>query len=338
MMGILTERDINLDAIKGWGIILVVLGHAIQVSCADFDNCKLFEIIYSFHMPLFIFISGYVTYRETVSKINLRWLKKRAQLLLIPFFSWIVIPYIVSWKWKTLLNEIIVVLKCPDKGLWFLLVLFFNCFLLYLVILIKVKLNIRNETYILIVLILILNIVYFIYPITFLGFDLLVKYSLYYFSGYLFKKYINTIKSKMNIAVLWILSILFVFIVPFWKRTEIPSFMLNLNMIDLPHACITIIWLIFNIVVAYLGIAFSFALIQTLPIRMKKLLSFFGRYSLEIYVLHKCFFMKMPYSNDVGNVMLNFIIPLSASLLIIWIIKNNKLSLLLFGKKYDASK
>lgn len=54
------SRDLSFDFIKGILIILVVLGHAIQMvlqnSC--WDN-YLFHLIYSFHMPLFFFISGF---------------------------------------------------------------------------------------------------------------------------------------------------------------------------------------------------------------------------------------------------------------------------------------
>lgn len=42
------ERDFFIDVLKGWGIILVIWGHSSQF---------LFNEIYSFHMPLFFFLS-----------------------------------------------------------------------------------------------------------------------------------------------------------------------------------------------------------------------------------------------------------------------------------------
>lgn len=45
------QRRIDLDAAKGWGILLVVLGHASSPEWAT-------TVIYSFHMPLFFIISG----------------------------------------------------------------------------------------------------------------------------------------------------------------------------------------------------------------------------------------------------------------------------------------
>ena len=57
------NRNIAIDIAKGIGIILVVWGHVIQVSAGegnfDYWGNSIFEIIYSFHMPLFIFLSGF---------------------------------------------------------------------------------------------------------------------------------------------------------------------------------------------------------------------------------------------------------------------------------------
>lgn len=49
------KRLIWIDSLKGWLMILVVLGHAIQSSLGDacFQN-HLWNLIYSFHMPAFM--------------------------------------------------------------------------------------------------------------------------------------------------------------------------------------------------------------------------------------------------------------------------------------------
>lgn len=61
------ERDLTLDLAKGILIILVVLGHAIQYSYGiEYSQSELyfgnpvFRFIYSFHMPMFMLISGYL--------------------------------------------------------------------------------------------------------------------------------------------------------------------------------------------------------------------------------------------------------------------------------------
>lgn len=52
------ERLIWADSLKGWLILLVILGHAIQSTLGKwcFDN-HLWNFIYSFHMPAFIAVS-----------------------------------------------------------------------------------------------------------------------------------------------------------------------------------------------------------------------------------------------------------------------------------------
>ena len=54
------ERISTLDAIRGLAIFLVVLGHSVQFNVPDPFNNPVFKIIYSFHMPLFISVSGYL--------------------------------------------------------------------------------------------------------------------------------------------------------------------------------------------------------------------------------------------------------------------------------------
>ena len=53
-----------LDSLKAILILLVVLGHAVQFNDTEhYANSILFRFIYSFHMPLFFFISGYLACR-----------------------------------------------------------------------------------------------------------------------------------------------------------------------------------------------------------------------------------------------------------------------------------
>lgn len=48
------SRDVSVDISKGIGIVLVVIGH----SWLAIKHPPLFDLIYSFHMPLFFFLSG----------------------------------------------------------------------------------------------------------------------------------------------------------------------------------------------------------------------------------------------------------------------------------------
>lgn len=59
-----SRRLVWADSLKGILIILVVLGHAIQVVLGQgcFDN-HLWNLIYSFHMAAFFAVSGWFAYK-----------------------------------------------------------------------------------------------------------------------------------------------------------------------------------------------------------------------------------------------------------------------------------
>lgn len=94
------KRDIILDAIKAFCITTVVIGHCIQYgSGLDylqkelFYNNVLFKLIYSFHMPLFMIISGYL-FANSICKNWKNVLFQKIRSLIFPVFSWAFIPVI----------------------------------------------------------------------------------------------------------------------------------------------------------------------------------------------------------------------------------------------------
>ena len=82
-------RNDFFDFSKGILILLVILGHAIQY-CAVNENVWLnpiFNIIYTFHMPLFVFLSGYFFYTC---------LKKSFKDVLTSRFKRLIVPEIMN--------------------------------------------------------------------------------------------------------------------------------------------------------------------------------------------------------------------------------------------------
>ena len=55
------NRDLRLDGLKFIMIFLVVLGH---LRFIDY-GISVGKMIYSFHMPVFVFLSGYFTSQKT---------------------------------------------------------------------------------------------------------------------------------------------------------------------------------------------------------------------------------------------------------------------------------
>lgn len=115
------NRIFYLDSLKGILIILVIVGHVIQYGHGlnyDYNNDLVFRFIYSFHMPLFFFISGLLANRGCY---NSGLIAKRAQQLLILFVVW---AFMGLFCGVDSLNECVHKILYPDCGLWFLYNLF----------------------------------------------------------------------------------------------------------------------------------------------------------------------------------------------------------------------
>lgn len=123
-MGDIGKRDNLFDNMKGLLVFLVTLGHFIQIGLRD--RYPFFQwmwvVIYSFHMPTFIFISGYFA-KKHLDK-NGRVLHRLAiQYLLGCLFLCLI---------KSILNGELTVesIWYPPFGMWYLLCLF----IMYLVL------------------------------------------------------------------------------------------------------------------------------------------------------------------------------------------------------------
>ena len=86
-MSSFAKRDKSIDFIKGIAIFSVVLAHC------WFISDELFEFIYSFHMPLFFCISGYLF--NTKKKYG-ELLISKIKTLIIPYILFFVFSFIVS--------------------------------------------------------------------------------------------------------------------------------------------------------------------------------------------------------------------------------------------------
>ena len=89
----LQTRLLDLDRAKGMAILLVVFGHLVPqedpAGLTWYDPVRI--AIYLFHMPFFMYLSGYVTFWSGAASVApSRWpglVVRRARRLLIPFFG-----------------------------------------------------------------------------------------------------------------------------------------------------------------------------------------------------------------------------------------------------------
>ena len=95
-----TINEIGL--LYAFGVLLTIAGHSHTSDWAAFPALPI-EFIYSFHMPLFFCVSGYLFARSESLKRNgyLKWIFGKTKRLLIPYFVISVISFIP----KTLLEK-----------------------------------------------------------------------------------------------------------------------------------------------------------------------------------------------------------------------------------------
>lgn len=119
------NHDEFVDILKGIAIVLVVIGHSI--SAVD-SLCPFFNFIYSFHMPLFFFLSGYVEEKGRSKYAHKKYamLLKRGKSLLIPYIAWTIIFHFFrnspgNIHMQTLLSRLC---GYEQDCMWFLAVLY----------------------------------------------------------------------------------------------------------------------------------------------------------------------------------------------------------------------
>ncbi len=95
------QRDYSFDYIKGILIFLVVLGHCIRFYLKDseademnFWGDPLFVFIYSFHMPLFVFTTGYF-FSSKIHQPLYKLVPIQFKRLLYPQFAWDLVILVV---------------------------------------------------------------------------------------------------------------------------------------------------------------------------------------------------------------------------------------------------
>ncbi len=120
-----------VDWAKAVMIILVIIGHICQNFFSKSKDENLFAFIYSFHMPLFFLLSGFVmgiTQKRLQSQSFITWIWKKIYTLLIPFFIWglFVYRFIDPVSFNPLsIDAFLQLLERPDcNAPWFLISLF----------------------------------------------------------------------------------------------------------------------------------------------------------------------------------------------------------------------
>lgn len=205
-------RNTFWDYIKGVTILMVIVGHQIQYSTGSevFFDDPIFKFIYSLHMPLFMFVSGFFFYNSVNKHSSLTIIKNKTLQLILPIVTFTIISFLLSDinslnslvdnSPKNIYNLIFghfskkALLFGFLKNLWFLWIVFFlsiflivvrSCHIdsLWIYLLIFIALFFIPDFYI-------CNMFCFMYPYFLTGY-LINKYGLFYSVFYNQKRIIN---------------------------------------------------------------------------------------------------------------------------------------------------
>lgn len=305
------KRNITLDIARGIAIILVVLGHSIQYTSKDFDANPIFKFIYAVHMPLFMFISGFLATNINNQKVQaINSLKNNAKKLLLPFIAWIPINFFaIGWLQvppdfeKDFPHFISQLIKSPDSGgLWFLLVLF-EC---HLLLLISQSITQKYALWLSLALLAALNLMILIQPsINWLGLGFLRWYFLFFLAGNLAKQFTW---NPPKITTTAILSLIYLTLATFWSRkSAVP---VDFVFPDSKGSILQLATQGYHAATAFIGIAAIFAISshsRSLPL-IKNHLQNIGNLTLELYAGHYIFLYlaliitsesRLPYAANV---------------------------------------
>lgn len=332
------KRNPYIDIVKAILIILVIIGHSIQygsgptyIEKQSFFNNYIFKFIYSFHMPLFIMISGYLSH-SSINKNNLKeTIISKFKSLIIPILIWSIIPFFILLDYVNIISSIKLFLSVFSTNLWFLWSLF------YINILVKIiNKYFKDNIFIYILLFLIT----FILPN-----NLIIKYFniqfslysymyLYFMLGYFYKKYNleEKLKKLINYKTLIINSIIFILLLIFFSKEDY-IYLSGINIIgNYKQILIDLYRYLIGLIGSIEILLLVKYLIPKLNDKIKDKLTYLGKNTLGIYIVSSIIhpYLLPIITKGISNINYIFIIIESIiiiliSILVIELIKKNKI-------------
>ena len=310
-------RDQFLDIAKGLAIILVVVGHVLQGSAERFDDLFWFRVIYSFHMPMFVFLSGAVAaivfvpekiqdgIGAAIHQAQLK-ISKAAIRLLLPFVAWCIINQLIFQQSESVWTALILAFRRPDTALWFLLAIFYciTLFSLATVLFAGIfqllkKMNSESlkdlvaDGRVQIALLIFLWWGLREHTPRGAGLSLLRPYFIYYLLGIGFYKYLFP---RMEIWKYLLMGAIFIALIPFWDRVAPNNFSNNQIITLIPEQVIYFYAGIVAICGTFLMLSVAKRISTSRLGLTRKFLVLCGQLSLGIYALHYFF---LPFSPKV---------------------------------------
>lgn len=272
----INERN-KINNLKCLLIFLVVYGHFIG-RLTDSNLAKeLYKFIYLFHMPIFVFISGYL-----YNKSRHKSFKDTINCTLVPYLIfqilYIIFKLITGYGNQT--YNVLIELFIPGSVHWYLLCLFY-----WRIIIHKVKFSTKNT-------IIICFIPLITGLISFIGDELALAKGLNYFMYFYFGYYLN--QTKKNIFKIKLsgkyqflmLTIISIFVMLFYKSLTVNQITVVESYYDLNLSYLN--GMINRVAIYILSISLGTLIINCIPDK-KYIFTYIGERTLGIYLLHNYF-------------------------------------------------
>lgn len=326
-------RNKTLDVVKGLGILLVVLAHAIGKNDVDalllFNN-GLFNVVASFYMPMFMMVSGYLVYNKIG---NWAWAKKHITkwiptLLIFPIIYWVVAHYfpaitdffgLYNVGFASYITHI-TLSGFSGLALWYLwttIICYLICYLLEQSRL-KIKLPFILQ---IITFALVINII----PFNQFGFFTVKWYGMFFLIGYALHHY--SMKKKLayiSLLAFPLCTYLFNWMIPY-QDSEYGCFGLSVIIPAITNGHAYLVGVMFLMAILGTGFVYSIAmLVRWKPFVL--LFGYLGSISIGIYLLH------IMFVGIVHNYWLAALIATCISIGLYEVLKRSKIiDFLLFG-------
>lgn len=290
-----------LDVVKCIAIYLVVWGHVLYY----FDHthklgATMVGIIYSFHMPLFMLISGYF-FSSSLKKPFKDFILGKTMQLIVPAITWTILTCIylvIIHNGDAIIGEII-------GNSWFLKTLFMSYVVLYSLVKLKV-----NKFFILVVCLL-----FFLLPrASFLQFNWLFPFFVF---GFFINDNQRILSARPSIIILLLTTTVFLFYVKYVFNVQ----SITINMYSVVHQPLAII---IRYILA-LSASFTIILITKYYCEKDNIITNscanIGKFTLGIYLIQSLFLEKIISSYmdfaDINVYLFNYVISPVLSLLFV---------------------
>ena len=331
----------ELDYLKVMGILLVVIGHCTSIYTGGWVftspvNSLIYGLIasyvYTFHVPMLVFVSGAIYYYCRINKGKYSSLKgliiNKFKRLIVPFlfigilYS-IPIKYIIGMMESSIINNIKSFILGLNTGhLWYLLMLFDIFIIFYLC-----EKFILNKKYSIILNLILFSILYISsgFFTNIFQINRAIQYSTFFYLGYEFfrskDKLILKLEELKSQSILIMTPILI----------AISLVLILVSKMKLSSIMLSKFFSLINVVIAMICITICYLIVYLINNRMKniiikekidKLINIIGKYSFNIYLLHEpiifiiLYFIASKYINSTILVIICLSISIFGSVLI----------------------